>query len=377
MENKEMSWKFKYYDVNSGPDWDAIERNCDWFVDMKATPQDPIWHSEGDVQTHTKMVCEALISLPEFKELTEQEKHILFTASLMHDIEKRSTTKEEEKDGRVCIVSPKHALKGEFTSRTLLYKEFECPFDIREHICKIVRWHGKPLHEPTERQLVHLATEVRIDWVAMMSKADILGRTCQDAPEQFEKIEFFKMMAADLGCLTGPRKFVNDLAEYTYLNSENYIDYVPYDETNFIVTLMSGIPGSGKSSYIKKNLGTYPIVSLDAIREELGVKPTDKSGNGRVIQLAKERAKQHMRKHEGFVWDATNITKQMRSQVIDLFKSYGGLVVILYVEVPYKKLLAQNKDRESVVPEDVIERMISKLEPPVRSEAYHIINITY
>lgn len=369
-------WKFKHYDIIDGPDWKAIESNCSWFRDMQDVPQDKIWHSEGNVQIHTKMVCNALISLPEFKSLTEYEQHILFTGALMHDIEKRSTTSEEFKHDRVCIVAPKHAERGEKTARTILYKEFDCPYQTREWICKIVKWHGKPLHTSSERTMISLATQVSLYWLAMVAKADILGRICQDADEQLEKIEFFKMYAEDLGCLSTSRPFLTDLAEYTYLSKGGYLDYEPYDESKFEVILMSALPGSGKDTYISKNLNEYGVVSLDDIRIELGVKPTDKSGNGTVIQLAKERAKEFMRKKQNFVWNATNITTQLRLQLIDLFISYGGKVTIIYIEVPYRKLISQNSSREAEVPMNVIDRMIDKLEPPIREEAHKIITYT-
>lgn len=373
-----MSWKFKYYDINVGIDWNALESNCDWFRDMKSIPQDKIWHAEGDVQIHTKMVCDALISLPEFNVLDEQGKHILITSALMHDIEKRSTTIEEMREGRLCITAPRHAKKGEYTARQLLYKEYDCPFEIREIICKMVRWHGKPLYslndEGVERSIVSISWQLPMDWLAMLSKADILGRICDDEAEQLEKIEYFKLYCEDLHCLINPRTFSNDLARYTYLSKGGYLDYEPFDETKFEVIMMSALPGSGKDTYIKNNLSGWNVISLDAIRLELGVKPTDKSGNGTVIQLAKERAKEFMRKKQNFVWNATNITAQLRLQLIDLFVSYGGKVTIIYVEVPYKTLVKQNSDREAVVPQIVIDRMISKLEPPQLDEAFDVVN---
>jgi len=372
-----MSWKFKYYDVKNGLDWEAIEKNCDWFRDMKAIPQDAIWHAEGDVQIHTKMVCEALIKLPEFIALDEESKHILVTSALMHDIEKRSTTAEEERDGRLCIVAPRHAKRGEYTARVLLYTVYYCPFPTKEMICKLVRWHGKPLYNLTddnvEKSVVTIAEQIPMHWLAMLSKADILGRTCFDEAEQLEKIEMFKMYCEDLGCLYSRRGFETDLGRYTYLSKGGYLDYVPFDETKFEVIMMSAIPGSGKDTYVTKYLDGYGVVSLDAIRTELKVKPTDKSGNGRVIQLGKERAKEFMRKKQNFVWNATNITAQLRGQLIDLFTSYGGRVKVVYVEVTYKTLISQNNNREAKVPVDVIHKMITKLEPPQREEAHEII----
>ena len=71
-------------------------------------------------------------------------------------------------------------------------------------------------------------------------------------------------------------------------------------------------------------------------------------------------------------WNDTNITTQLRGQLIDLFESYGGKVKITYVEVPYKTLIQQNSNREAAVPLPVIERMIGKLEIPQYDEAFDI-----
>ncbi len=375
-----MSWKFKYYDVEKGPDWDAIEANCDWFRDMKEVPQDKIWHAEGDVQIHTKMVCEALIALPEFQELDEKHKHIMFVGALMHDIEKRSTTTEEFKDGRICVVAPKHAKYGEVTARKILYRDFDCGYISRELICSIIRWHGKPLHDCDEKTLIELSTEIPLKFLAMIAKADILGRICDDPEKNLESIEFFKMMAEDLGCWSQSKHFETRLARYTYLNSNNHIDYVPFDDSKFNVILLSALPGTGKDYYIngmnkmlkKSNKKPLPVISLDDIRREYCFDPTDKTANGHAIQIAKERARERMRKHEDFIWNATNITKQMRKQLIDLIESYGGKVEIHYLEVPYKILLSQNKSRETAIPESVIERMIDKWEPPKAKEAIRV-----
>ena len=40
-----------------------------WARDMAACQQDAQWHAEGDVWTHTKMVCAELKRLPEWPAL--------------------------------------------------------------------------------------------------------------------------------------------------------------------------------------------------------------------------------------------------------------------------------------------------------------------
>ena len=92
--------------------------------------------------THTWRVIEELQKLPGYLALTEQDKEILWTAALLHDVEKRSTTVIEE-DG--SITAKGHARKGEYTVRTFLYKDVSTPFIIREKIASFVRFHGLPL----------------------------------------------------------------------------------------------------------------------------------------------------------------------------------------------------------------------------------------
>jgi predicted kinase len=373
-----MIWKLPYYDeVTNTIDWNSLI-DVEWFKDMKGVPQDAIWHAEGDVQTHTIMVCEALINLSEFKELSIQEKHIMVTAALMHDIEKRSTTKEEERYGRICIVAPKHANKGEFTSRTILYKDFETPFNIREQICMLVRYHGIPLWKSNDDSInldiVSASQYLSIKLVSMIAKADVLGRISSDNSELLDKIEFFKMMSEELGCYDSPRLFKSDLARYTYLSTNGFIDYVPFDETKFTCHMLMGVAGSGKDFYVKNGplQSDMPIVSLDDLRISMKVKRGNTKFQGHMIQAAKELFKVNMRKGESFIFNATNLTKDVRDKWISLVREYGGRVSIHYIEVPYKKLLKQNKDREYPIPEEAIEKMITKIEMPKYDEAEEI-----
>jgi len=134
---------------------------------------------------------------------------------------------------------------------------------------------------------------------------------------------------------------------------------------------MSAIPASGKDYYIENHLD-LPILSLDNIRREHKIKPTDKKGTGRVVQMAKEQAKVYMRKKQSFVFNATNITKEMRGRWISLFLEYRARVKIIYLEVPYKRLKKQNGNRAYPVPLDVIDRLFNKLEIPDFEEGHEV-----
>ena len=79
-------WKFPLYQTKEPINWSKIETEYDWFADMKNVPQHHIWHAEGDVFIHTKMVINSLINMPEYQNLSEQEQDILFTSALLHDV---------------------------------------------------------------------------------------------------------------------------------------------------------------------------------------------------------------------------------------------------------------------------------------------------
>ncbi|PWJ43176.1 AAA family ATPase [Sediminitomix flava] len=371
-----MNWKFPYYEIDQPIDWDSLEAQFDWFQEMKDVPQDAIWHGEGDVMTHTKMVVDALVTLDEFKVLEEQDKHILFAAALMHDIEKRSTTSTEEIDGIQRIISPRHAKKGEFTVRKLLYITIPTPFKVREQICKLVRLHGLPLwaieKSNPHKAVTEASLEVNTQHLAMLAKADVLGRICHDQEGMLERIEYFIELCIENECWGKTRHFENDFARFFYLNKEVSPDYIPFDNFEFEVFMMSALPGSGKDTYIAQNFD-LPILSLDDIRRELKIDPKDKKKGGKVIQEAKELAKKYLREKQSFVFNATNITADMRRKWSSLFMTYGAKVSIIYIEVPYKQLLKQNHDREHKVPEVEIDKMIGKLEIPTAIEAPHII----
>ncbi|UZR96755.1 AAA family ATPase [Chondrinema litorale] len=370
-------WKFPIYEVNKPVNWSALEAQFDWFRDMKDVPQDAIWHAEGDVFTHTKMVVEAMLSLPEFQELDEQEKHILFASAMLHDVEKRSTTTTEIIDGKQRTVSPKHAKKGEYTARKILYKDIITHFHIREQITKLVRLHGLPLwaiekHDPT-KEVISASLVVDTKLLSILAKADVLGRICTDQKEILLRIDLFIELCKENKCFGKPRKFESNYSRYWYLNRSNTSpDYVPFDDLKFDVFVMSALPGSGKDTFVNQNLKGLPVLSLDEIRREYNIDPTDKKKNGEVIQIGKERAKEYMRARKSFVFNATNLTTDRRSKWISLFAEYGGRIKVVYIEVPYKQLLAQNHNRKYKVPEKVIEKMINGLEIPTPQEAHEL-----
>ena len=250
-------WKFPHYEIGQPIPWDKLEQEFEWFRDMKGVEQDAIWHAEGDVFIHTKMVAEALVSHPDFQELPEQDKHIMFAVAMLHDVEKRSTTEREEIDGEIRVTARGHAKKGEKTARLILYKDIPTPFFIREHICKLVRHHGLPIwaieKENPQYEVVSVSVKLDTEMLAMFAEADIHGRIADDSEEMLMRVEMFKELCKENECFGEPRCFNSNKAQRHYFQKmgESFIEYEPFEEPKFTATIMCALPGAGKDTYIK------------------------------------------------------------------------------------------------------------------------------
>jgi len=351
--------------INKQVNWGAIDQ-FEWVPPMKACPQDAIWHAEGDVYTHTKMVVEALLTLPEFLLLSPSEQYILFLSALLHDVAKPQCTVEE--DGR--ILAPKHAKVGEKVARELLW---DADLTIREQVCSLVRHHGLPLwslQKPNpNRAVIESSLRVNNAWLYMLAKADILGRICPDQEELLERIEFFKELCLENECFHQPKKFYNTHSRFRFFFTHAEYPSTLYDDTQFEVIIMSGIAGSGKDTWLKGNV--LPVVSLDDIRRAWKVKRGDKKGQGQVIQEAYKRAKSYCIQKQSFIWNSTNLTKDMRGKLINTLSVYNPCFRIVYVEAPLQTLIARRKGE---IPASAIRKMSRILDFP---QVYEVHEIEY
>jgi len=76
------------------PNWESLNRFA-WIQELRDCPQDPIYHAEGDVWIHTKMVMEALMDMAYWPQLEEESQKALFWSAVMHDIAKPMCTQTE------------------------------------------------------------------------------------------------------------------------------------------------------------------------------------------------------------------------------------------------------------------------------------------
>ncbi|HQZ65511.1 MAG TPA: AAA family ATPase [Planctomycetaceae bacterium] len=344
-----------------------------WCRAMADCAQDAEWHSEGDVWTHTKMVLGQLVELAEWPSLTAHEKTVLIFTALFHDVAKPLTTEIDPETGRVR--SPKHAVKGEHVARAVL-RDLGCDPTTREEIARMVRYHGRPAfllerEEPTH-EVVRLSWLVNNRLLYLFALADTRGRDTDSMSRPEENLHFWKLMAEEVGCYDQPYPFATDHARFTFFRQpQPNLHYVPHEDFTCTVTLMAGLPGSGKDTWLSRNRCDLPVVSLDDIRGELDVEPTD--NQGQVAQLAKERCRELLRAGTSFAFNATNTMRQTRGRWLDLFADYNARIEIVYLEPPQESVLRQNKSRSSFVPEQVIRKLADKCEPPTWLECHQLV----
>ena len=218
---------------------------------------------------------------------------------------------------------------------------------------------------------------IRMSWLAnnrllhMFSLADMRGRHTDCHTRTEDDLAYWQITAEDCDCYTQPFPFGNDHARFTFCRSEKPDRfYTPHEDFSCTVTMMSGYPGAGKDTWLANNRPEQPVVSLDEIRSELGVDPT--GNQGQVLQVAREQCAEHLRARRDFAYSATNLTRMVRTRWIDLFDDYGARVEIVYVEPPFETVLQQNRNRDRIVPEDVIRSLASRVEPPTMTESHDV-----
>lgn len=351
--------------------WSQIEAESPWIAPLANCAQDEAFHAEGDVWTHTRAVCDALTCLPEWRAMSDMGRAITFWAALLHDIGKPLCT-QLNSDRRVT--APGHARRGARIARRMLW-ERSVPFSIREQIVSLVRFHAVPIwlltRQDALRVIFEISQVVRCDWLELLARADMLGRRGPDVESRLDNIALFGVFARENACYDAPRRFACEATAYEYFSGRwttpDYPVQKPY-RTDAIV--MSGLPGAGKDTWIKRHLAGRVIVSLDDIRAEEQIDPG--ASQGRVIARARERAIEALRRGTPIVWNATNVSKALRAQCIGFLASRGARVQLVHVETDEHSLRTRSRTRDRRVPLAVLERLIDRWEPPDPTEAHGV-----
>lgn len=128
-----------------------------------------------------------------------------------------------------------------------------------------------------------------------------------------------------------------------------------------------GIPGSGKSTYVKKLMAAHPsakVIHPDAIREDLTGSISDQSKNGIIFsQIVPQKLREAAQNRQDVIYDATCVSVKARD-IFKLAKLLGYITVAHVMKTSHEESRARNKSRERVVPDFVMDRMIAQYQYP-------------
>ena len=170
-------------------EWGMLEAIAPELVPLAATPQDPEWHPEGDVWTHTLQVVDEARALLEGLEDDRPRQLAVMLGALCHDLGKPATTRFEE--GRFRSRGHEEAGLPPTTSLLDRWNVFTRQgYDVRAQVLALVAQHLKPgqLYDDRERvsdgAIRRLARKCEPDLLYRVSRADCLGRR----PGRFEPV---------------------------------------------------------------------------------------------------------------------------------------------------------------------------------------------
>ena len=144
-------------------------------TDMKDVPQDPKWHPEGDVWTHTMMVIDGMAAILDEKGGRDLA---LMYAAICHDLGKPATTEFIDGHWR----SYGHDVAGLEPSRSFLAKLTEDKILI-QRVLELVKEHMKPIQlfdadkkeGVSDAAIKRLSLRVEIKDLILFTQADYYG----------------------------------------------------------------------------------------------------------------------------------------------------------------------------------------------------------
>ena len=141
-----------------------------------------------------------------------------------------------------------------------------------------------------------------------------------------------------------------------------------------VVVLAIGLPGSGKSSWFKRH--NITPLSSDLLRTLLFDDATEQRFQDLVFSNLRSMLKARLiaRRPLNYV-DATNLSPHERHTWIKMARDYGYEVHAVFFDVPVEVCMDRNQRRDRLVPEDVMQRMASKLRPPTFEEGFAKITV--
>lgn len=140
-----------------------------------------------------------------------------------------------------------------------------------------------------------------------------------------------------------------------YIESEEGVER-HFSTTGSKVWIMFGIPGSGKSTWIKKNKPNLPVVSRDLIREKFGIQGKYKGSPMFEYEVTLEHRRQTdklLKEGKEFIIDDTNLGSYTSSLFRYLRLNGASEIVGVIIKTPLEVCIKRRPE----IPEEVLKTM--------------------
>jgi tRNA nucleotidyltransferase (CCA-adding enzyme) len=177
---------------------------------LDGVPQDPEWHPEGDVFTHTGCCLDALVRLPAWAEASTETRRSAAFAVLCHDMGKPEATRQTLRHGTLRWTSFGHDRAGGPRAEAFL-ERIGSPLALRPVVRALVEHHHA--HQPwppagpsdtAVRRLARKLAPATIDLLCLVMEADHLGRPPLVSAETRARIDGLRSASARLALQQSP-----------------------------------------------------------------------------------------------------------------------------------------------------------------------------
>lgn len=158
---------------------------------LTTVPQDPKWHGEGDVWTHTLLAVKAARPLAEA--LPEESRLVVMLATLLHDVGKLTTTVRKD-DGSISSIG--HEDAGAEMALRVMTEQMLVDAGTAKKVERIVSDHLTPkffykdkVNDSAVRRLARRLEPASIEELCAVARADSLGRMPAKGLEPEEWLE--------------------------------------------------------------------------------------------------------------------------------------------------------------------------------------------
>lgn len=335
--------------------------NCDHHYD--ADNLSP-YHLEGKCSTHTMMV------LKNAKDLGTSS--VLLISALLHDIGKPMTRSEIYKKliDKTYVAFYGHSGMSNYLSVNVLNNpEFDLNYDQKVRITEVINLH--------------------IDFFQtnLTTKEDGIIRLTKNGQQLFKSdTDTFECLMElaycdDNGRISGTGE-IPTILDKQVIREEvakmNLMDIrpIPRKEDSPIMTMLIGVPNSGKSTYLTKHHSNDSLVSRDQtlmdLHPDMSYNDAFANQDSKLVdRLVREKYTSYIRSNDDIVHDMTNMTRKSRRKFLtQLPPTYYKRGIVFMTD--FNEILERNENRSKSegkhIPEHVIINMCKSFQVPLRSE---------